>query len=450
MPSFKLTPKQEEANRLLASAAQHIMLFGGSRSGKTFLIVRAIVVRALKAPNSRHVSLRFRLGHIKSSIVMDTFPKVMKLCFPNVEYELNKSDLYAKFANGSEYWFGGLDDKERTEKILGNEYATIHLNECSQIPWNSRNIAITRLAQLVMQKVNGVESVLPLKMYYDENPPDKGHWTYKLFRSRQDPETKGPLPDPERYTSCQLNPKDNEANLGADYLKTLQGLSGRLQKRFLHGEFRETAPNALFTDETIDKWRVIDEDLPDMIRVVVGIDPSGADDEDNQENDEIGIIVGGLGTDGRGYLWEDVTCKVGPATWGRIATQAFERHEADTVVGEVNFGGAMVKHVIHSARPKTPFKMVTASRGKVVRAEPVSSLMETGDVRIVGHLTDLEEELCAFTTHGYTGANSPNRADAAIWVVSELFPHLLSTQSRKHKPQVAPPPPPARPGGWMG
>jgi predicted phage terminase large subunit-like protein len=449
--TFQLTPKQLEANQLLASIAQHIMLFGGSRSGKTFLIVRAIVTRALKAPNSRHVSLRFRLGHIKSSIVMDTFPKVMKLCFPNVAYELNKSDLYARFANGSEYWFGGLDDKERTEKILGNEYATIHLNECSQIPWNSRNIALTRLAQLVNQNVNGIESVLALKMYYDENPPDKGHWTYKLFKAHQDPESKGPLPDPERYAAMQLNPKDNEVNLGAEYVKTLQGLSARLQKRFLHGEFRETAPNALFVDEVLDRWRVIDDELPDMIRVVVGVDPSGADDEDNQDNDEIGIVVGGLGTDGRGYLWEDLTCKVGPATWGRIATQAYERHEADTVVGEVNFGGAMVKHVIQSARAKTPFKMLTASRGKVVRAEPVSSLMETGDVRIVGTLRELEDELCAFTTHGYTGPNSPNRADAAIWVVSELFPHLMQAQTRKDKARKpTPPPPPARAQGWMG
>jgi predicted phage terminase large subunit-like protein len=433
---FKLTAKQQEANRLLASAAQHIMLFGGSRSGKTFLIVRAICTRALKAPGSRHASLRFRLGHIKSSIVLDTFPKVMKLCFPSVQYELNKSDLYASFPNGSEYWFGGLDDKERTEKILGNEYVTLHLNECSQIPWNSRNIALTRLAQLVSQKVNGTESVLPLKMYYDENPPDKGHWTYKLFKAHQDPETKGPLPDPERYASMQLNPQDNLENLGADYLKTLQGLSARLQKRFLLGEFRETAPNALFTDETLDKWRVTDEDLPDMVRVVVGVDPSGADDEDNQDNDEIGIIVAGLGTDGRGYVLEDLTCKLGPSGWGKMATQAFERHQANTIVAEVNFGGAMVKSVIHHARPRTPFKAVTASRGKVVRAEPVSALMEAGDVRLVGQFLPLEEELCAFTTHGYTGSNSPNRADALIWAISDLFPHLVSTKEKAKKTET--------------
>jgi predicted phage terminase large subunit-like protein len=410
------------------------MLFGGSRSGKTFLIVRAICVRALKAAGSRHVSLRYRLGHIKSSIVLDTFPKVMKLCFPDTPYELNKTDLYAQFPNGSEYWFGGLDDKERTEKILGNEYATIHLNECSQIPWSSRNISVTRLAQLVHENIRD-QRALPLKMYYDENPPDKGHWSYKVFKSKQDPETKRPLEEPDCYASMQLNPGDNQANLGADYLKTLQGLSARLRKRFLDGEFRESAPNALFVDEILERWRVINDDLPDMVRIVVAVDPSGADDTDNIDNDEIGIIVAGLGTDGNGYVLEDCSCKAGPATWGKVATQAFERHQANTVLAEVNFGGAMVKSVIHSARPRTPFKAVTASRGKAVRAEPVSSLMETGRVRLVGNFTQLEDELYGFTTHGFMGETSPNRADAMVWAISDLLPEIVTPQE-KPQPQI--------------
>jgi len=272
MSAFKLTPKQDEANRLLASTAQHIMLFGGSRSGKTFLLVRAICIRALKAPGSRHAILRFRFGHIKASIIHDTFPKVMRNCFSAVKYELNKTDWFARFDNGSEIWFGGLDDKERTEKILGNEYATVYLNECSQIPWNSRNIAVTRLAQLIDEKVEGREGQLPLKMYYDENPPDKSHWTYRLFKAKVDPETKRPLDDPEKYACMQLNPVDNLQNLGKDYLKTLEGLPARLQKRFKDGEFRELAPNALFVDETIDRWRVTDSDLPEMLRIVVALD----------------------------------------------------------------------------------------------------------------------------------------------------------------------------------
>ena len=404
------------------------MLFGGSRSGKTFLLTRAVIVRALKAAGSRHVILRFRLGHIKASMVMDTFPKVMKLCFADVAFELNKSDLYVRFENGSELWFGGLDDKERVEKILGNEYSTLYFNECSQIPYSSRNVAITRLAQQSVQTVNGVNRALPLRAYYDENPPDKGHWTYRLFRLKQDPETKRELPDPENYASMQLNPRDNEQNLGADYIKTLQSLSGRLQRRFLEGEFRDSAPNALFSDEIIDKWRVIDADLPDLLRIVVSVDPSGSDDTDNADNDEIGIVVVGLGTDGNGYLLEDLTLKAGPATWGRVATQAFDRHQANVIVAEVNFGGAMVKNVIHSARPRTPFKALTASRGKAVRAEPISALMETGKIRLAGYFRQLEEELCGFTTSGYMGEQSPNRADAFVWGMSELFPELAKPE----------------------
>lgn len=432
--SFALTAKQQEANALLASPAQHIMLFGGSRSGKTFLIVRAICMRALKAAGSRHASLRYRLGHIKASIVLDTFPKVMKLCFPQVHYELNKTDLYAQFSNGSEYWFGGLDDKERTEKILGNEYSTLHLNECSQIPYSSRNIAVTRLAQLVKQKVDGIESVLLLKMYYDENPPDKGHWTYKMFVTKQDPESKQFWPNPEAYGSMQLNPIDNLSNLGDGYLETLEGLSARLQARFLHGRFRETAPNALFVDEVMDRWRVVDDELPEMLRIVVAVDPSGADEENNLDNDEIGIVVCGLGIDGNGYVLEDLTCRCGPGTWGRVATAAFERHSADRIVAEVNFGGAMVRSVIHAARPRTSFRPVTASRGKVVRAEPISALVETGKVRMAGVFASLEEELCAFTTNGYMGERSPNRADAMIWGISDLFPELCV--KKDDKPQV--------------
>ncbi len=443
---FVLTAKQEEANALLASPATHIMLAGGSRSGKTFLILRAIIIRAIKAPGSRHAIFRFRFGHAKQSIIHDTLPKVMAMCWPQLKYELNMSDCYASLPNGSEIWVGGLDEKQRLEKVLGNEFVTIFLNECSQIPWASRNVAITRLAQLVQDTAN--HRPLALKMYLDENPPDKGHWTYQMFKLKRDPETKNPLPDPDNYAFLQLNPKDNLANLPAAYLKTLESLSARMRKRFLEGEFREMAPNALFVDETIDRWRVVDQDLPEMLRIVVAVDPSGAEDEDNADNDEIGIIVAGLGIDGNAYVLEDVSCKAGPATWGRVATQAYERHSADRIVGEVNYGGAMVRHVIHSARPRTPYRAITASRGKAVRAEPVSSLCETGKVRLVGYFPQLEEELYGFTTHGYMGERSPNRADAMIWAISDLFPDLLKSGD-KPPPVAVMPRQYNTPNAWM-
>ena len=433
---MKLTAKQEAAQQVLAGSATHLMLYGGSRSGKTFLLTRNIVLRALKAPKSRHAILRFRFNAVKASVVFDTFPRVMEVAFPGVKFDVSKTDWYAQFDNGSQIWFGGLDDKERTEKILGMEFATIYLNEASQIPWNSRNIALTRLAQRVSQDVEGREvTQLRPRMYYDCNPPSKAHWTYKVFHDKVDPETKEPIKNPEDFGWFQINPADNIANLSDGYLATLAGMSARMRARFEAGKFADATPNQLFPDEVIDTWRVTE--TPDLVRVVVAVDPSGSGDEDNADNDEIGIAVAGIGTDGIAYVLEDCTVKAGPATWGRVATSAYDRHSADLIVGETNYGGAMVQQTILVARPRTPFKMVTASRGKHVRAEPFSALYEEGKVRHAGTFSKLEDELAAFSTLGYTGSGSPNRADALIWALSELFPGMVRAEKKpKQEPRL--------------
>ena len=409
------------------------MLFGGSRSGKTFLLVRNVIFRALKAPDSRHAIFRFRYNHLKASIVLDTFPKVMRLAFPGVEWTPHHQDGYATIAGNSQIWFAGLDDKERTEKILGMEFATLYFNECSQIPAGSIDTALTRLAQRVESKIEGrPPALLKPRAFYDCNPPNKAHWTYKRFVQKIDPETKKPLDDPENYASFQINPRDNQQNLSPEYLKTLESLPARMRKRFAEGQFADANPAALFPEEHIDRWRVLDGVVPDMVRVVVAVDPSGAGDTDNADNDAIGICVVGLGVDGNAYLLEDCTVKAGPATWGRVATTAYERHECDVVVGETNYGGAMVQQTILVARPRTPFKAVTASRGKVVRAEPFSALYEAGKVRHVGMFAELEDELAAFSTFGYTGPGSPNRADALIWALAALFPSLVASKRKQH------------------
>lgn len=400
-------------------------------SGKTFVIIRAIVLRALKAPGSRHLIVRFRFIHVKSTIILDTFPKVMKLCFPEVSYDLSKSDWYVKLPGGSEIWFGGLDENERMEKILGSEYATIYLNEASQVPWSGVQMLLTRLAQLVVQRLPGREDTpLKLRFLFDCNPPPKSHWTFKVFRQKVDPDTKEPLPHQGNYASMLMNPEDNQENLSPEYLTTLEGLTERMKRRFVRGEFADATPNALFNEADIDKWRVTDE-LPPFVRIVVAVDPSGAsDDEANVDNDEIGITVDALGVDGRAYLLEDLSVKGGPATWGKVAVEAYQRHQADVIVGETNFGGGMVKHVIQTAANKLEtrvhFKMVTASRGKVQRAEPFSAFYEDGKVRHAGLFPKLEDELCAFSTGGYTGPRSPNRADAHIWGLAELFPAMVA------------------------
>lgn len=453
MSTFELTPKQQEQLALMAGPATHVAADGGSRSGKTFGFVRGIIMRALKAPGSSHAMLRFRHSHLVSSVVAQTLPEVMAQCFPGADYRVNRSEWYVDLGQMSKVWLGGLDEKVRVEKILGQEHATILLNECSQIPYESRQMAVTRLAQKVMQDMNGERKRLPLKMYYDLNPPTRSHWCYKLFHQNVDPSTGKKLADPRRYAVIRMNPVDNRENLPEEYLQELQNLEPRMRKRFFEGEYADELAYALFDDVAIEKWRATAEELPDMVRIVVGVDPSGADDIDNADNDEIGIAVGGLGADGNAYLLEDVSVKGGPKVWGKVATDAFERWEADIIVGEDNFGGAMVKHVIQTARSRTPYRSVKASRGKAQRAEPFSPLYEQGRVRHRGRFTALEDELCAFTSYGWTGNGSPNRADAWVWVLAELFPQMVKPRREARAP-VAKANPHAHalngPHGWMG
>lgn len=414
----KFSERQQEAADLLDSAATHCMLFGGSRSGKTFQILRAMTQRALDH-NSRHAVLRFRFNHLKSSIIYDTFPKMTKLCFPRAAWKLDKVDWFVRFENGSEIWFGGLDDKERTEKILGQEYASMFLNECSQIPLNSRDIAITRLAQ---------NTPLPLKMFYDCNPPSKRHWTYLYFIDKIHPARHQPLERPDNFVSLQVNPEHNRHNLPKEYFEQLEGLDERKRQRFLLGIFSDDDETALWTPAMLDNGRLLDRAPPEMQRIIIAVDPSGCSGPEDLRSDEVGIIVAGLGTDGRGYIMEDLSGRFGPEKWKTIVASAYDRHRADAVVAEVNYGGAMVGEVIRTASTLNglplAFREVTASRGKHVRAEPIAVLFGQGKVSLVGRFDELEHQLCAMTTAGYRGDRSPDRADAAIWALTAIFPAI--------------------------
>ena len=434
-----LTPRQEEAEDLLESDATHCMLFGGSRSGKTFSIMRKILERALKC-KSRHAVLRYRFNHLKASIIYDTLPKVMEVCFPGAlaqikadkKLGLDKSDWFYKLPNGSEVWFGGLDEKERTEKVLGQEHASIFLNECSQIPLSSRDVAVTRLAQ---------KTDLSLKMFYDCNPPSKRHWTYLYFIDKIHPARHQPLAKPDNYVSLQMNPEHNRANLEASYLDELADLDERKRQRFLLGVFSDEDETALWTPELLDKGRLIDTSPPQMQRVIIAVDPSGCSGPEDLRSDEVGIIVVGLGEDGRGYVLEDLSGRFGPERWKTIVASAYERHQADAVVAEVNFGGAMVKEVMRTASTADglpiPFREMHASRGKAVRAEPIAALFEQGRVSLVGRFTELEYQLCAMTTGGFRGDRSPDRADAAVWGLTALFPAIVrEAKAARRAPKI--------------
>lgn len=433
-PQYKLTKDQMKANHQLASDATHNALGGGSRSGKTFLIIRAMCMRADKAPGSRHLVSRFRFNAAKTALAMDTIPKVLKLCFPTWGHPstmLDKTDWFFRFPNESELWVTGLDDDVRVEKVLGHEYASMFFNECSQIPYYSVETALTRLAQ-------STKGRLRLKAYYDLNPPSKQHWTYKKFISKVDPITNHPLINEFDYSYMTMNPGGNAENLDPGYLAQLEGLGERARKRFLYGLFSDDSEGAMWTEELFAQNRMLGQEgqrLPQWLRVVIAVDPSGTKGHEDKRSDEVGIVVAAIGTDGHGYLIEDLSGKYPPEVWGGIVGDAWDRHQADRVFGEANYGGDMVRAVIQAKNPNIAYEAVTATRGKEVRAEPISALYEQHRIHHIGFFPEIEEQLMAMSVHGYTGLKSPDRADAVIWAFTGLFPKM----TKKNNAPMIPP-----------
>lgn len=420
--AFERTAKQEEQASAVAGNARHILAYGGSRSGKTFGFCEQIAERALKAPGSRHLIARLHNIDVRQAVMLDTWPNMMKRAFPDVSYEVNRQDQFATLGDGSEVWFGGLDDKERVDKILGKEFATIYVNESSQVAYATILTLRTRLAQSVFL---GNGQRLPLKALYDLNPTGRGHWTYREFVECVRPDNGIPL-DRATRAYVVMNPEDNP-HLPPEYHEELDSLPDKQRQRFRDGKYLSEVPGALWSlsDRTADDCRLIPgieskrvHEAPALRRVVCGVDPSGSD---GTGGDKQGIIVVGLGVDGRGYVLADRSVRLPPEGWARVVAKACKDFEVDRVAAEKNFGGAMVEAVLRTADKNMPVKLVNASRGKVVRAEPVSALYEQGKVSHVGVLTDLEEQMTMTTTAGYQGGDSPDRMDALVWALTELM-----------------------------
>lgn len=417
---FKKTKIQQKAIDLFLSPFKEFLLVGGSRSGKSFIIVRSIVLIALKYPNSRHLIARYRFNAVKNSIWADTLKKVLKLCFPGLIVRWNNQDYFIELPNGSQIWLAGLDDKERTEKILGMEFLTIFLNEASQISYDAYSTIKTRLAQLI----EGARNML----FVDCNPPSKKHWLYKIFIEHIDPEQNTAL-DPNRYGAIKMNPIDNLDNISPEYMEILQSMPLRKRKRFMDGDFSDDSEGALWTDDMINGTRVLDSGAYNIAsqsavyeRIVVALDPAVTSKD---TSDETGIIVTAKGFNGHLYVLEDDSGTYTTTEWAKRAVSLFRKYKADRIIGEVNNGGDLIEAVIRQVDPNVSYKSVYATRDKLTRAEPVAALYEQGKAHHVGEHLDLELEMTSWTAK--SGEKSPNRIDALVWGATELLLDTVQT-----------------------
>lgn len=215
---------------------------------------------------------------------------------------------------------------------------------------------------------------------------------------------------------------ENRENLAPAFLAQIVSKyeGTRMGRQELNAELLDDVEGALWTRAMITLAK---QPLPDMRRIVVAIDPAVTSGEDS---DETGIVVAGLGVDGKGYVLADRSCRLSPDGWAKRAVQSFHEYAADRVVAETNNGGDLVEQVIRTVAPKIPFTKVHASRGKRTRAEPVAALYEQGKVLHAAAFPDLEDQLCGWTPES---GESPDRLDALVWALSTLM--VTAEPSRK-------------------
>ncbi len=209
---------------------------------------------------------------------------------------------------------------------------------------------------------------------------------------------------------------DNVDNLAKSSIEMLKEryMGTRLGRQELYAEILEDVEGALFNIDLIEQSRV--RDVPDLERIVVAIDPAVTN---NPHSDETGIVVAGRDTRGHFYILNDSSMINNPDTWINKAISLYHQYDCDRIVAEVNNGGDLIERLLRTKEQNISYKSVRATRGKIIRAEPISALYEQKRVHHVGILTELEEQMCQFTGNNVKSQHD-DRVDALVWAITSL------------------------------
>lgn len=377
---------------------RYFLVTGSRGSGKSYTVNLFLLNLTYE---EGHVILftRYTLVSAFISIIPEFIDKI-ELLGKQADFEVTQSEIINK-VTGSKILFRGIKTSSgvntaNLKSIAG--VTTFVLEEAEELIDED---VFDRIDLSVRDKN------LPNRVILVMNPSFKSHWVYKRFVHN---------PRAEYCTNIHTTYLDNVQNLSQSFIDQANRVKEENFHRYEHlflGKWLDDAEGLLWNRPIIDRARIASK--PDLKRIVVAIDPAGTA---NMDSDETGIIVAGKDQEGKGYVLEDLSGKYSPNEWGKIAQQASKNWNADCIVGEKNMGGDMVESVIKSTGTNTRIKLVTATKGKYVRAEPIYSLYEQHKIYHVGHFPLLESQMITFDPDK---GKSPDRVDALVWAMTELM-----------------------------
>jgi PBSX family phage terminase large subunit len=347
-----------------------------------------------------HVILftRWTLTSAFISIIPEFIDKI-ELMNKEADFEITQSEIINK-VTGSKILFKGIKTSQGTatanlKSIAG--VTTFVLDE-SEEQQDEETFDRIDLSIRAKNKPNRVILVM--------NPSYKSHWIYNRFVKKQS----------DNCTYIHTTYLDNLRNLSQSFIDQAERVKNENLHRYEHlflGKWLDDAEGLLWSRPLLEKVKIVAK--PILERIVVAIDPAASA---NLNSDETGIIVLGKDSYGKGYVLEDLSGKYSPNEWAKVASQAFYNWDADCIVAEKNQGGDMVESVLRSQNATARIKLVTATKGKYVRAEPVYSLYEQSKIFHVGSFPILEKQMVTFDPDK---GKSPDRVDALVWGFTELM-----------------------------
>jgi phage terminase large subunit-like protein len=382
---------------------RYFLITGGRGSAKSWHVAVFLLNLTYE---SNHVILftRWTMVSANISIIPEFREKIEML---NVEhlFEITGNEIINK-STGSKILFRGIKTSQGT--------ATANLKSIQGVTTWVLDEAEELVDYSVFEKIDlSIRAKdIPNRVILVMNPSNKQHWIYNQFAIAHRKDT----------TYIHTTWKDNKDNLSASFLeqaeRTLQ-LNPLRYKHIFEGEWLDEAEGLLWNRQMIERARI--EKPENHKRIVIGVDPAITA---NADSDETGIIVASIDNAGNGYILEDLSGRYTPLQWSAIVAGSFDRWGADCIVAEKNQGGDMVESVIRQMHKTARIKLVTATKGKYVRAEPIYSLYEQNKIYHAGHFPILENQMITFNPDA---GGSPDRVDALVWAFTELMLNKAKT-----------------------
>ena len=396
MDKIKILDKYESLF-LEIPETRYYLVTGGRGSGKSWTLALFLLNLTYE---ENHVILFTRWTLVSAFIsIIPEFILKIELMGKDDDFEITQSEIVNRHT-GSKILFRGIKTSQGTN--------TANLKSIAGVTCFVLDEAEELVDQDVFDRIDlSIRSKeRPNRVILVMNPSYKSHWIHKEFIIKERKDT----------TYIHTTYLDNKENLSESFLQQAERTRQENLHRYEHlflGKWLDDAEGMLWNRPIIDRSRM--PTAPELQRIVVAIDPAVTA---NMESDETGIIVCGKDKAGYGYVLEDLSGKYSPNQWGAIAVKAREKWNADCIVAEKNQGGDMVEAVIRSAGEKQRIKLVTATKGKYVRAEPIYSLYEQSKIYHIGQFPLLEAQMITFDPEK---GKSPDRVDALVWAFTELM-----------------------------